>query len=180
MSLGAYDATPFDVAQAYTVFANGGMRLTPVLATSIRNAQGDMVENFRTDQKQVLDPRVAYVMTTMMEGVINNGTAGNVRGMGFSAPAAGKTGTSHDGWFAGYTSNLLCNVWVGFDDYSDLRLSGATTAAPIWAEFMKRAVKLPAYSDAQSFQPPAGVIAVKLDKATNRLATDACPDDHTD
>jgi penicillin-binding protein 1B len=150
-----------------------------MLASSVRDAHGELVENFQADRTLVLDPRVAYVMTTMMEGVINNGTAAAVRGMGFSAPAAGKTGTSHDGWFAGYTSNLLCIVWIGFDDYSDLRLSGATTAAPIWAEFMKRAVKLPAYKDAQTFQAPAGVVDVRLDKATNRLATAACPDDYT-
>jgi penicillin-binding protein 1B len=102
-----------------------------------------------------------------------------VRGMGFSAPAAGKTGTSHDGWFAGYTSNLLCIVWVGYDDYSDLRLSGSSTAAPIWAEFMKRAVKLPAYKDVERFNQPAGVVDVRLDKATNRLATAACPETYS-
>ncbi len=179
MALGAYDATPLDIAAAYTVFANGGVRVSPMLATSVHDAHGELVENFQAERTLVLDPRVAYVMTTMMEGVINNGTAAGVRGMGFAAPAAGKTGTSHDGWFAGYTSNLLCIVWVGYDDYSDLRLSGSSTAAPIWAEFMKRAVKLPAYKDAQPFQPPAGVVDVRLDKATNRLATAACPDTYT-
>jgi penicillin-binding protein 1B len=179
MALGAYDATPLDIAAAYTVFANGGVRVSPMLATSVHDAHGGLVENFQAERTLVLDPRVAYVMTTMMEGVINNGTAASVRGMGFAAPAAGKTGTSHDGWFAGYTSNLLCIIWVGYDDYSDLRLSGSSTAAPIWAEFMKRAVKLPAYKDAQPFQPPAGVVDVRLDKATNRLATAACPDTYT-
>lgn len=179
MALGAYDATPLDIAGAYTVFANGGVRVSPMLASSVRDAHGELVENFQAERTTVLDPRVAYVMTTMMEGVINNGTAAGVRGMGFSAPAAGKTGTSHDGWFAGYTSNLLCIVWVGYDDYSDLRLSGSSTAAPIWAEFMKRAVKLPAYKDAQAFREPAGVVDVRLDKATNRLATEACPDTYT-
>jgi penicillin-binding protein 1B len=179
MALGAYDATPLDIAGAYTVFANLGVRVSPMLTRSVRDAHGELVENFQAERATVLDPRVAYVMTTMMEGVINNGTAAGVRGMGFSAPAAGKTGTSHDGWFAGYTSNLLCIVWVGYDDYSDLRLSGSSTAAPIWAEFMKRAVKLPAYKDAQPFQEPAGVVDVQLDKATNRLATAACPDTYT-
>ncbi|HEX9119375.1 MAG TPA: PBP1A family penicillin-binding protein [Terriglobales bacterium] len=179
MALGAYDATPLDIAGAYTVFANGGVRVSPMLASSVRDAHGELVENFQAERTTVLDPRVAYVMTTMMEGVINNGTAAGVRGMGFSAPAAGKTGTSHDGWFAGYTSNLLCIVWVGYDDYSDLRLSGSSTAAPIWAEFMKRAVRLPAYKDARAFQEPAGVVDVRLDKATNRLATEACPDTYT-
>jgi penicillin-binding protein 1B len=117
-------------------------------------------------------------MTNMMEAVINNGTAVGVRARGFSAPAAGKTGTSHDGWFAGYTSNLLCIVWVGYDDYSDLRLHGGSTAAPIWAEFMKRAVALPQYHDTKPFSQPSGVIDVSIDKATNRLATAACPDDY--
>ena len=88
----------------------------------------------------MLDPRVAYVMTDMMEGVINNGLGFSaVRARGFQQPAAGKTGSSHDGWFAGYTSNLLCIVWVGFDDYSEIHLTGAQTAAPIWTEFMKKA-----------------------------------------
>ncbi len=99
--------------------------------------------------------------------------------MGFTAPAAGKTGTSHDGWFAGYTSNLLCIVWVGYDDYSDLRLEGAHTAAPIWAEFMKRAIQHPEYRDVHGFSPPAGVVDVQIDKVTNRLATASCPDDYT-
>jgi penicillin-binding protein 1B len=127
----------------------------------------------------VLDPRIAFVMTNMLEGVMNFGTAYAVRQRGFTAPAAGKTGSSHDGWFAGYTSNLLCIVWVGYDDYSDIRLSGAQTAAPIWAEFMKKAITLPQYSDVKPFTQPEGVVDVQLDKVTNRLATPACPDDYT-
>jgi penicillin-binding protein 1B len=176
MALGAYDATPLDMAAAYTVFANGGIRLSPVMLKSIHNANGDVIQNFKTDATPVLDPRVAYVMTTMMEGVINTGTGYPVRQLGFTAPAAGKTGTSRDGWFAGYTSNLICIVWVGFDDYSDLRLSGASTAAPIWAEFMKRAQKIPEYSNMTDFEQPDGVVDVRIDKVTNRLSTPACPD----
>jgi penicillin-binding protein 1B len=110
-----------------------------------------------------------------MESVMNNGTAYTVRARGFTAPAAGKTGTSHDAWFAGYTTKLLCIVWVGYDDYSDLKLAGSATAAPIWAEFMKRAVKLPQYQNAGPFQPPPGVIDVHLDKVTNLLSTVSCP-----
>ena len=180
MALGAYDATPVDMTAAYTSFANGGMRLSPVFVNSVRNSKGDIILNFGAEKKQVLDPRIAFVMTSMLEGVMNFGTAyTNVRTRGFTAPAAGKTGSSHDGWFAGYTSNLLCIVWVGYDDYSDLRLSGAQTAAPIWAEFMKKAVTLPQYSDVKPFSQPEGVIDVQLDKITNRLATSACPDDYT-
>jgi len=179
MALGAYDASPIDMASAYTVFANGGERISPLLINSVRNAKGDTVLDYKAETKDVLDPRVAAVMTNMMEGVLNFGTAFEVRARGFNAPAAGKTGSSHDGWFAGYTSNLLCIVWVGFDDYSDLRLSGAQTAAPIWAEFMKKAVTLPAYSDVRPFAQPSGVVAVQLDKGTNLLATPSCPETYT-
>jgi penicillin-binding protein 1B len=165
MALGSYDASPIDMAGAYTSFSNGGIRLSPILLRSVRTSKGDVIANYNTDQRQVLDPRIAYVMTNMMEGVINNGLGYTaVRLRGFTLPAAGKTGSSHDGWFAGYTSNLLCIVWVGYDDYSDLRLSGAQTAAPIWAEFMKKASALPQYSDM---------------KPTNRLATPNCTDNYT-
>jgi penicillin-binding protein 1B len=176
MALGSYDATPLDMAAAYTVFANNGLRMSPIMVKSVRNAAGDPVLNFSAETHQVLDPRIAYVMTDMMEGVINNGLGFSaVRGRGFQQPAAGKTGSSHDGWFAGYTSNLLCVVWVGFDDYSDLHLSGAQTAAPIWTEFMKRAQDVPRYADMRAFNQPSGVVDVQLDKLTNLLATPSCP-----
>ncbi len=179
IALGAYDATPLDMAGAYTIFANYGTRISPIMVRSVRDGKGAVIQDYSPERQQVLDPRVSYVMTSMMEGVLNFGTAAGVRARGFSAPAAGKTGTSHDGWFAGYTSNLLCIVWVGFDDYSDLRLSGADTAAPIWADFMKKVVTFPAYKDVKPFSQPSGVVDVRLDKATNLLATTACPDDYT-
>jgi penicillin-binding protein 1B len=180
MALGAYDATPLDMTAAYTAFANNGVRISPLMVKSVRNAAGDPVMSFNTDSRQVLDPRVAYVMTDMMQGVINYGLGFSaVRGRGFQQPAAGKTGSSHDGWFAGYTSNLVCVVWVGFDDYSDLHLSGAQTAAPIWTEFMKKAAAIPHYSDMRSFSQPSGVVDVQLDKLTNLLATPSCPQSYT-
>ncbi len=118
---------------------------------------------------------MAYQVTSVLEDVINRGTGATVRTRGFTGPAAGKTGTSRDGWFAGYTSNLLCIVWVGFDDNRDLNLAGASSAAPIWAEFMKRATALPAYHDLQDFQVPEGVTEVEIDPETLQLATPACP-----
>jgi penicillin-binding protein 1B len=179
IALGSYDASPLDMSGAYTAFANNGTRLSPILLRSVRNGKGDVIANYTTDQRSVLDPRIAYVMTNMMEGVINNGLGYTaVRLRGFTQPAAGKTGSSKDGWFAGYTSNLLCIVWVGYDDYSDLRLSGAMTAAPIWAEFMKKAAALPQYANMREFQQPMGVVDVQLDKVTNRLATPSCTDDY--
>jgi penicillin-binding protein 1B len=179
MALGSYEATPLDMAGAYTVFANGGVKISPLMITSVRNSNGDVLQNYSVTRSTVLDPRVTAVMTNMLEGVMNNGTAAGVRTRGFTAPAAGKTGSSHDGWFAGYTSNLLCIVWVGYDDYSDLHLSGAQTAAPIWAEFMKRAIQFPQYQNTTGFGEPDGVVNVQLDKTTNRLATPACQDTFT-
>ena len=176
MALGAYDATPLDMAGAYTVFANQGVRVSPTLLKAVHNPNGDVITSVTPQKTPVLDPRVAYVMTSMMEGVINWGYGYTVRQYGFTAPAAGKTGTSRDGWFAAYTSNLVCVVWVGFDDYSDLKLAGSASAAPIWAEFMKRAQKIPQFSNMTEFKQPDGVVDVRIDKVTNRLSTPACPD----
>jgi penicillin-binding protein 1B len=85
-----------------------------------------------------------------------------VRARGFTAPAAGKTGTSHDGWFAGFTSNLLAVVWVGYDDDRQLNLSGASSALPVWASFMKRATEVPSYRRVAPFEPPAGIVTVPV------------------
>ena len=178
VALGAYDATPLDLAGAYTVFANGGVHLDPWMVASVRTPTGDIVNDYTPTTRQVLDSRVAYLTTDMMQNVIDHGTAEGVRARGFTAPAAGKTGTEHDSWFAGYTSNLLCIVWVGNDDYSDLKIEGADAAVPIWAAFMKKAVLLPQYSDTNPFTPPDGVDVVKLDKNSNLLADDSCPDDY--
>jgi penicillin-binding protein 1B len=166
------------MAGAYTVFANAGVKIEPWVLASIRSADGDVLNDYTPDSKPILDPRVAYLTVSLMENVMNAGTAAGVRGMGFTAPAAGKTGTSHDAWFAGFTSNLLCIVWVGNDDYTDIKLEGAQAAAPIWAAFMKRAVQLPQYSDTKEFSAPSGVSIARLDRATNLLADATCPDDY--
>ncbi len=179
IALGSYGATPLEMAGAYTIFANGGKRESPQMVRLIRDSNGQVLDKYASDPKQVLDPRVAYVLTTMMQSVIDSGTGYTVRARGFTAPAAGKTGTSHDAWFAGYTSNLLCIVWVGNDDYTDLKLAGGSTAAPIWTEFMKRAVQVPQYSDPKPFSAPDGVVVEQIDKVTNKLATPTCPQTYT-
>ncbi|MBT9329456.1 PBP1A family penicillin-binding protein [Paracidobacterium acidisoli] len=178
MAIGAYDATPLEMAGAYTVFANEGVKIEPWMLASVRSPNGDVVADYSATGKPVLDPRASYLTLSLMESVINHGTGFTVRAMGFTAPAAGKTGTSHDAWFAGFTSNLICVVWVGNDDYTDIKIEGSKAAAPIWAEFMKRAVALPQYSDTKDFIPPPGVIEVNLDKQTNLLADGACPQDY--
>jgi penicillin-binding protein 1B len=180
MAIGSYGATPLDMAGAYTTFANGGVHLDPWMLASVRTPTGDVITDYTPTSRQVLDSRVAYLTTSLMEAVLQGkGTGAGVRNMGFRAPAAGKTGTDHDAWFAGYTSSLLCIVWVGNDDYTDIKLEGAQAAAPIWAEFMKNAIQLPQYSDTNEFTPPEGVQVVTLDQVTNLLADSACPDDYT-
>ena len=179
VAIGTYSASPLDMAGAYTVFANGGVHLNPWMLASVRNANGDIVSDFAPEARQVMDPRSAYLTQSLLEGVMARGTGASARSKGFTAPAAGKTGTSHDVWFAGYSSNLLCVVWVGNDDYTNLELEGAKAAAPIWAEFMNRAIKLPQYSDMRAFTAPEGVTTVRLDKLTNLLADASCPQTYT-
>jgi penicillin-binding protein 1B len=175
VALGAYEMTPLEVAAGYTIFANGGVRAEPMYIRNVVNSNGESLERGIVRTRKALDPRVNYLLTSMMEDVIDHGTGAVVRARGFTAPAAGKTGTSRDGWFAGYTSNLLAIVWVGFDDNRDLGLSGASAPAPIWAEFMKHAIELPAYRDVQPFEMPSGVTRVSIDPETMQLATPSCP-----
>jgi penicillin-binding protein 1B len=175
IALGSYDARPLDVAGAYTIYANGGLYVRPGLISRITAADGTVKYSRTPETHRVLDPRVAYLMVNMLEGVMRNGTAAGVRARGFTVPAAGKTGTSRDGWFAGFTSQLLCVVWVGFDDNSDLKLEGAKSALPIWTEFMKRAVGMPAYHGAEPFRPPPGISSAYIDSETGELATPNCP-----
>ena len=146
VALGSYEVTPLEIARAYTVFSNFGVRMDPYWVSLVRDRNGGVLEQTKPEGFPVLDRRIAFLMTDLMQGVIQRGTGVGVRARGFTAPAAGKTGTSHDGWFVGYTSNLLTIAWVGYDDNTVLPLSGASTALPIWTEFMKRAVSFPQYS----------------------------------
>lgn len=176
MALGAYELSPLEVARGYTPLANYGSGCDPLYLKSVRNASGEILQENPRRRHAVLDPRVAYLVTNMLEDVIHRGTGAGVRRRGLQVPAAGKTGTSHDGWFAGYTSNLLTVVWVGFDDNRQLGLSGAYSAGPIWGEFMTRAVSLPGFSDARSFERPEGVVEVSLDAQNLMVAQPECPE----
>jgi penicillin-binding protein 1B len=119
-------------------------------------------------------------MVSMMQDVLRYGTGASVRSRGFNLPAAGKTGTSHDGWFAGFTSNLLCVVWVGFDDNRELNLEGAKSALPIWTEFMKQAAKFQRYEDAHAFQTPPGIVSARICPESGDLAGPYCPEERSD
>ncbi|MBN1569796.1 MAG: PBP1A family penicillin-binding protein [Acidobacteria bacterium] len=175
VALGAYELTPLEVAASYTAFANSGTWCEPAFLQSVISAEGVVIQKNEFHRRRVLDPRVAYLVTNILEDVVNRGTGAGVRSRGFRAPAAGKTGTSHDGWFVGYTSNLLCAVWVGFDDNRQLELSGALSAGPIWAEFMKKAVTLPGFVNMQEFERPEGIVSVVIDPDTHELAVPECP-----
>ncbi len=179
-AIGTYSASPLQMAEAYTVFANHGIRVQPQFYYSVQEPGGAVVLQPQPRTEDVLDPRVVYLVTSMLQSVMNNGTAARVRTLGFTAPAAGKTGSSHDGWFAGYTSNLLCLVWVGMDDYTNLNIEGSRSALPIWGEFMKAAVSLPSYHGVQDFAPPAGLVAVTVDDQTLQVATPLCPATHVE
>jgi penicillin-binding protein 1B len=175
VALGAYDSTPLEVAGAYTVFANQGVQVPPFTVSAVYSSDGQMLEQTTPRPRPVLDPRVAYLVTNLMEDNLNRGTGAGARARGFVAPGAGKTGTSRDGWFAGFTSDLLCIVWVGYDDYRDLGLPGSTAALPIWTAFMKRAVTLPGYRSPEPFLDPEGVVSVAIDPDTLGVATPECP-----
>ena len=151
VALGAYEMTPVDVAAAYTAFANGGTRAEPEFIQDVISSNGEVLEKATPQTKNVLDPRVTFLVTSLMKDVMNHGTAAGVRARGFTLPAAGKTGTSRDGWFAGFTNNLVCVIWIGFDDNRDLGLTGGVADAPIWADFMIHATQLPEYKDVKDF-----------------------------
>lgn len=175
VALGAYELTPIDVAGAYTAFATLGTRAEPMYVKSIAGANGNVLEKNSPSNKQVLDPRVAYLVDSILVDVINKGTGAQVRAKGFALPAAGKTGTSRDGWFAGFTNNLVCVIWIGFDDNRDLGLTGGATAAPMWADFMIKATALPGYRDVRPLDKPEGVDSVVIDADTLEIATPSCP-----
>ena len=180
MALGAYDVTPLEIARAYTLFANKGVIVEPRLISRIVDKSAADLWSSEPETKKILDARVNFLVVSLMQEVLRSGTGAGVRARGFSLPAAGKTGTSHDAWFAGFTTKLLCIVWVGLDDYQDIKMEGAHAALPIWAEFMKRAHKHRAYRDVSQFDVPEGVVSAQIDPSSGDLATSACPQVVTD
>jgi len=165
MALGTSEATPLQIASAYTAFANLGTRTSPIAINRITTGNGVTIAAPVPERNEVLKPEVAYVMTSFMKDVINRGTAAKVRARGLKMPLAGKTGTSRDGWFAGYTPNLVCAVWVGFDDGSQLGLTGANSALPIWADFMQ--VALDQHPEWQGdWEMPAGIEQEEINPKT--------------
>jgi penicillin-binding protein 1B len=174
IALGVFEATPFEIATAYTVFPDGGT-IRPLRAIG-RIVSGGVDQPIDLPPlKTVAAKDTTFLVTNMMRSVLNEGTAAAARGNGFTLDGAGKTGTTNDlrdAWFVGFTPELLTVVWVGLDDNQALGLSGAQAALPIWTQFMARAL---AGHANQPFDVPAGIVFVDIDKDTGKLATPACP-----
>jgi penicillin-binding protein 1B len=173
MAIGAFEVTPLEMVRAYTAFAGEGILSELIPLRKVLDAKSLEVPLPEVKSKRALTPQVSFMLTSLLQSVMNEGTGAGVRTAGFAMPAAGKTGTSRDGWFAGYTPDLLCIVWVGFDDNRELNLPGSQSALPIWAAFMKRAAAIRPLTG-EEFPVPEGITQVEIDPTTGMLATDHC------
>jgi penicillin-binding protein 1B len=175
IALGVFEATPFEIATAFTLFPNGGT-IRPLHAISrLVSDEGRDVALQVTPPRTVARADTTFLVTNMMRSVINEGTGAGARAAGFALDAAGKSGTTNDlrdAWFVGFTPELLTVVWVGMDDNQPLGLSGTQAALPIWTSFMMRAL---AGRPNASFEPPEGIVFVDIDRDTGKVAVSACP-----
>ena len=168
LALGTTEVTPLQLAGAYAVFANAGRRVQPAVMAGVNEVLG-------RDEDQVINPATAYMITNMLTDVIDEGTGRAARTVVKGTAIAGKTGTSRDAWFAGYTPNLVCVVWIGFDDNRQLGLTGARAALPAWAEFVQSAVALKPELGGRTFECPEGIKFVEIDDDSGLLSTLTCP-----
>ena len=176
MALGAFEVTPLELAHAYLPFFNGGQRTPPAHGVRALQDRGGNVEADDEPQKSVMSPAEAYLMTSLLEGVIKEGTGASARALGVTGAVAGKTGTTNDGrdaWFVGGTPGLLAAVWVGYDSGEAHGLSGAEGALPIWAEFMRPAIE--SVAARPGFTVPPGVSFVEIDLTNGKAANRFCP-----
>jgi penicillin-binding protein 1B len=177
IALGSFEATPLEMATAYNVLANGGLKVPPVAVMKVTDEKGQTLEQHQKGvPARVVHEESAFLVTNMLRSVINEGTAASVRASGFKFDAAGKTGTTNDlrdAWFAGYTPDLLCVVWVGFDDNTPINLPGSRAALPIWLDFMKNA--LAGQKDHAFTVPASNIVFEQIDKETGLLAGPNCP-----
>lgn len=175
LALGALDSTPLQVAAAYAALANEGRYVKPRLFVSVIDKEGEVALHDEIQEEAVADEDAVYVLTNILQGVLERGTGKAIRALGYTDPAAGKTGTSNDArdaWFAGYTPTLATVVWLGYDDNEKVGLTGGTLAAPIWANYMQCVAP---FHEHISFAQPPGVIFTTVDTQSGQLATDQCP-----
>jgi len=180
LALGTTEVTPLQIAAAYAAFANGGKMVQPtVIARIVDNNSGETLVEEQPKDRQVIKPTTAYMITDMLTDVTRRGTARRAKGSFKNVAIAGKTGTSRDGWFVGYTPNLVCAVWIGFDDNKQLGLTGAEAALPAWIDFMKEALAIRPSLGGTSFLKPRGITSVKIDPQTGFLTGPTCPSAQT-
>jgi penicillin-binding protein 1B len=175
LALGTTEATPLALASAYTAFANAGVRVEPNVIARVTDASGINLINEAPRTRKVVEATTAYMITDMLSDVIDHGTARAARGSVKRTAIAGKTGTSRDGWFVGYTPHMVVAVWIGFDDNKQLGLTGAEAALPAWTEFVRGAVELRPELGGESFARPDGITSVEIDPETGELASASCP-----
>ncbi len=171
--LGAFEAIPLEVASAFGAFANHGALSKPRAIKMVLDKDGDLLERKSLELQEAVSPEVAYLITNILKGVFERGTARSVAGK-ISIPVAGKTGTtnnSRDAWFAGYTPQLSALVWVGFDQPAGIGLGGSQAALPIWADFIK---SLSGQLSSEDFLAPPGIERYKIDRVSGLLATSVC------
>ncbi len=175
LSLGAFEVTLKEMVEAFTVFANYGVRVSSYFIRSIRDLNNNIIEENYPERKQVLEKETAFIMNYLLQGVVRSGTGWRARVL--PAPLGGKTGTTNDftdAWFIGFTPTLTVGVWVGFDQKKSLgnEQTGSVAAAPIFVKFMENYLKK--YPETARFQPPSGVYMIEIDKYTGKLATPDC------
>jgi penicillin-binding protein 1B len=171
MALGTSEVSPLELAGAYTAFANEGTALRPIpIRSTSADDRASPTERLQATSTYVFSPQVAYLMNNLLQSVVDSGTASRLRAMGFKGAMAGKTGTTDDGWFVGYTPQIVCAVWVGFDDNRDLRMKASDAALPMWADFMKQALDLRPELGGDSFPRPGGIVSIEIDPTTGCLA----------
>ena len=177
LALGTSEVTLWDMVSAFSVFPNGGIKVQPRYILKIVDRYGKTLEEHKISQRQeVLSAQTAYIMTTMLESVIQRGTGYGARAKGFTRPAGGKTGTTDncsDNWFNGFTPQITTGVWIGYDDKTIIghNVTGATTALPVWTNFMMKAHEnLPI----EEFSIPSGIYFKIVCLESGLLATDKC------
>ncbi|HEV2885108.1 MAG TPA: PBP1A family penicillin-binding protein [Pyrinomonadaceae bacterium] len=175
LALGTEEVTPLELAAAYSAFVNGGRRVEPKVIASVSEQPATHSIGEAGAGPQVISPSTAYMITNMLAAVVDHGTARAARDVAKKTAVAGKTGTSRDGWFVGYTPNLVCVVWIGFDDNLQLGLTGAEAALPAWAEFIEGAVALKPALGGRNFECPEGIRFVEIDVELGSLSTLSCP-----
>jgi penicillin-binding protein 1B len=175
IALGSPSVSLLDMTSAYGALANGGIWVRPTTVRATTDRDGAALWTTTPDRRQAVSPQAAYLVTSLMEGVIQRGTATKAKVLGLTGAIAGKTGTTdgyRDAWFIGYTPELAVGVWVGFDDEQPVRLTGSQAALPIWMEIARKI--FPERSPA--FRQPSGVIIRTIDPKTGQLATSQCPE----